>query len=245
MLLTVLIFVALDPMALLNSPLAVPVLGMVIAALLGLHLFLKLKAFLDARSEADKVAHPMRSKAEHAGAVFAGWLDGFASSNGSDLKALADPTKRAEAEAHLMEQAKAQAKATIDAALSGAKLFLLVLCAGFVLSLNSCAHADPLVDSGIGLDAAGPLAAATSRGMDRAVQQHMITPQAYAQWGTFLKGFIASYDLLVAEWLAAKKDQNVPAAQKAQDALTALVANLMSYADLLEPAPAAVDGGAL
>lgn len=222
------VLLAVDLMAVLNSPAAVFAVGLLISGLLALHLFMKVADFLDAR--AARTSNPTEAKIDHVAAWFLRHLDNFVSTSAPDVKALADPAKRAAAEAHMLEQAKAQIKTTIDAAVSGAKVLLCVLVAGLALS---CAHVDPIVDTGIGLDTATPLAVATSKAMDSAVKQHMITPQAYAEWGKFLKAFIASYDLLVAEWKAAKSDQNATAAQKAQDALAALVGQLMHFGNLV------------
>lgn len=139
--------------------------------------------------------------------------------------------------------------AALFAALAGATPGLrstgamLLLC--LVIGLFSCAHVDPLIATGTAIDSAAHLAASVSTAMDLAVQEHRISPDTYAKWGSFLAVFKPTWDLLQAEWGDAKATQNAAEAQKIEGALATLVAKLGEFeALLLLEQPAAVDGGA-
>jgi hypothetical protein len=119
---------------------------------------------------------------------------------------------------------------------------LVLLCVG--LAFSACVHADPVIDVGVALDTAAPLAAATSKAMDAAVKSHRISPAAYAKWGAYLKDFQIGYDVAVAQWKAAKATANEPAEQKVGAALAAMVAQLGEFSALVLPGAQPTDGGA-
>lgn len=219
-----------DVLKLLNTPLGIAAGG--VLAVLVTVLLLKLADYLDAKAAASK---GLAATAEHDGAAFARLLAGFLKTNGQDVKDLADPAKRAAAEAHLVSQAKA----AVQAALTGAKVLLLVICASFF----ACAHADPLIDTGNALDATTALADATSKAMDAAVRAHEITPETYAKWQAFLPYFRTSYDLAVAEWKSAEADQNETTALQAKAALATLLLRLADFEALVVAGPTQTDGG--
>lgn len=111
------------------------------------------------------------------------------------------------------------------------KTFLLMLC--FALVLPACTAEKALIISGDSLIALKDQFVATAAAMDVAVDNKVITVEAYRKWKAFGLKFQAAYPLATNLWQVANNHKDDAMIAQASATVAALAADLGAYAALV------------